>query len=37
MMAAAQTCSAGQLPSGVKRLIKDLTAPQLDWRSLLQQ
>ena len=37
MMAAAQTCSAGQLPSGVKRLIKDLTAPQLDWRTLLQQ
>jgi predicted metal-dependent peptidase len=37
VMAASQTCSAGQLPAGVKRLIKDLTAPQLDWRSLLQQ
>ena len=37
MMAAAQTCQAGQLPAGVRRLIKDLTAPQLDWRSLLQQ
>lgn len=37
VMAAAQTCQAGQLPAGVKRLIKDLTAPQLDWRSLLQQ
>jgi predicted metal-dependent peptidase len=37
VMAAAQTCQAGQLPAGVKRMIKDLTAPQLDWRSLLQQ
>lgn len=37
VMAAAQTCQAGQLPAGVKRLIKDLTAPQLDWRALLQQ
>ncbi len=37
MMAAAQTCAAGQLPAGVRRLIKDLTAPQLDWRTLLMQ
>lgn len=37
VMAAAQACQAGQLPSGVARLIKDLTAPQLDWRTLLQQ
>jgi predicted metal-dependent peptidase len=37
VMAAAQTVGAGNLPSGVKRLIKDLTAPQLDWRTLLQQ
>ena len=37
VMAAAQTCQAGQLPAGVKRMIKDLTAPQLDWRALLQQ
>lgn len=37
MLAAAQTCSAGQLPVGVRRMIKDLTAPQLDWRTLLQQ
>jgi len=37
MLAAAQTCSAGQLPAGVRRMIKDLTAPQLDWRALLQQ
>jgi predicted metal-dependent peptidase len=37
VMAAAQTVGAGNLPSGVKRMIKDLTAPQLDWRTLLQQ
>lgn len=37
VMAAAQTVSAGSLPAGVKRLIKDLSAPQLDWRTLLQQ
>jgi predicted metal-dependent peptidase len=37
VMSAAQTVGAGSLPSGVKRLIKDLTAPQLDWRALLQQ
>ena len=36
-MSAAQTVGAGNLPSGVKRLIKDLTAPQLNWRELLQQ
>jgi predicted metal-dependent peptidase len=36
-MTAAQTAGAGNLPSGVKRMIKDLTAPQLDWRALLQQ
>lgn len=37
VMTAAQTVGAGNLPSGVRRMIKDLTAPQLDWRSLLQQ
>jgi predicted metal-dependent peptidase len=37
VMAAAQTTAAGNLPAGVRRMIKDLTAPQLDWRSLLQQ
>lgn len=37
VMTAAQTVSAGQLPAGVRRMIKDLTAPQLDWRALLQQ
>jgi predicted metal-dependent peptidase len=37
VMTAAQTVGAGSLPSGVKRLIKDLTEPQLNWRELLQQ
>ncbi len=37
VMAAAQTCSAGNLPAGVKRMIKDLTTPQLSWRDLLPQ
>ena len=37
VMSAAQTVGAGNVPSGVKRLIKDLTAPQLNWRELLQQ
>ena len=37
VMTAAQTVGAGNLPSGVRRLIKDLTEPQLNWRELLQQ
>ena len=37
MLAAAQTCNAGSLPAGVRRLIKDFTAPQLGWRELLPQ
>jgi len=37
VITAAQTVGAGNLPSGVKRLIKDLTEPQLNWRELLQQ
>lgn len=37
VMSAAQTTGAGNLPLGVRRLLKDLTAPQLDWRTLLQQ
>ena len=34
---AAQAAGAGNLPAGVKRMIKDLTAPVMDWRELLQQ
>jgi predicted metal-dependent peptidase len=37
VISAAQTVGAGQLPASVRRLIKDLTEPQLNWRELLQQ
>lgn len=37
VMTAAQAVGAGNLPAGVRRMIKDLTAPQLDWRALLHQ
>lgn len=36
MLSAAQTCDAGNLPQGVKRLIQELTEPKLDWRELLR-
>jgi predicted metal-dependent peptidase len=36
MMAAAQTCDAGNIPLGVKRLIQDLTEPKMNWRELLR-
>ena len=35
--AAAAGNSAGNIPSGVKRLIEQWTAPKLDWREILQQ
>lgn len=34
---AANQAGAGNLPAGVKRLIKDLTESVIDWRSLLEQ
>ena len=37
MLQSAQAVGAGNLPSGVKRLIKDLTKPVVNWRELLQQ
>lgn len=37
MLAAAQTSDSGNIPSGVKRLIQQLTEPKLDWRELIQQ
>jgi predicted metal-dependent peptidase len=37
LLQAAQAVGAGNLPSGVKRLIKDLTKPVVNWRELLQQ
>jgi predicted metal-dependent peptidase len=36
MLSAAQTCDAGNLPAGVKRLIQNLTEPKMDWRELLR-
>jgi predicted metal-dependent peptidase len=37
VITAAQTAGAGDLPGNVKRMVKDLTAPVMDWRELLQQ
>jgi len=37
VLASAQAAGAGSLPGGVKRLIKDLTEPVMNWRELLQQ
>ena len=34
---AAKVAGAGNLPAGVKRLLKDLLNPQIDWRELLAQ
>lgn len=37
VLAAAQAAGAGNVPGNVKRMIKDLTAPVVNWRELLQQ
>ena len=37
VLAAATSVGAGNLPGGVKRMIKDLIEPVMDWRELLQQ
>lgn len=37
MVAAAQAAGADNLPANIKRMIKELTEPQMDWRDLLQQ
>ena len=37
VLQAAQAAGAGNVPSGVKRLIKNITEPKMDWRSLLDQ
>jgi predicted metal-dependent peptidase len=34
---AAQSSGAGNVPKGLERLITDITAPKLDWRSMLRQ
>lgn len=35
IMSAAQTAGAGNVPAGVKRMIKELTEPKMNWRDLL--
>lgn len=37
VLSAAQTCNAGDLPAGVKRMVQDLTEPQMNWRELIRQ
>jgi len=37
MLSAAQSAGAGNVPSGVARMIKELTEPKMDWRELLRQ
>lgn len=35
VLQAAQSSGAGNLPAGVKRLVEKLTAPKMDWKSLI--
>ncbi len=35
VMQAAKSASGGNVPNGVKRMLKDLTDPQMDWREIL--
>jgi len=35
ILSAAQTAGAGNIPSGVARMIRELTEPKMDWRDLL--
>jgi predicted metal-dependent peptidase len=37
MMSAAQAAGAGNLPGEIKRMIKDLTEPKMNWREILRQ
>lgn len=37
MITAARTSDAGSIPAGVKRMIKEITEPKMDWRELVQQ
>lgn len=37
VLSAAQTCGAGNLPAGIKRMLTDMTEPRMNWRELLQQ
>lgn len=37
MLSAAQATGAGNLPGGLKRMLKDLTEPKIDWREFIRQ
>jgi predicted metal-dependent peptidase len=37
LLSAAQASGAGNLPGGLKRLLKDLTEPKIDWREFIRQ
>ena len=37
VLEAAQSVGADNLPGGIKRMLKDLTEPKMDWRELLRQ
>ena len=37
VMSAAQSTDAGNIPGSIKRLIKQLTEPKMNWREILQQ
>lgn len=37
MLSAAQSAGAGNVPSGVARMIKEFTEPKMNWRELLRQ
>jgi predicted metal-dependent peptidase len=37
LLSAAQTSGAGNLPAGLRRMLKDLTEPKIDWREFIRQ
>ena len=37
MLSAAQATGAGSLPGGLRRMLKDLTEPKIDWREFIRQ
>lgn len=37
MIQSAAAAGAGKVPAGIQRLIKDLTEPKIDWRTLIRQ
>lgn len=37
VLSAAQTVDAGKLPAGVRRMLKDFSEPQMNWREIIRQ